>query len=189
MVTSDQQGDVPYTLRPKLREVVTEQERHSGMLIWPRSLSWQEPVVQVGDRVVKRQLLASGTTQIYFQANVWVFTVISLALGAVMGIGMAAVYKHISVYYPQDVGVVGGIVGVLGGLGGFICPVIFGYLLSASGLWTTCWMFLFGLAAACLIWMHRVVLGLTRQAAPPSPSPSPRPIEEPFAPAGAGSAS
>ena len=35
----------------------------------------------------------------------------------------------------------GGIVGVLGGLGGFVCPVIFGYLLEATGLWTSCWMF------------------------------------------------
>ena len=42
---------------------------------------------------------------------------LSLVLGAVMGIGKAAVYKHIPDYFPQDVGGVGGIVGVLGGLG------------------------------------------------------------------------
>ena len=61
-----------------------------------------------------------------------------------MGIGKAAVYKHIPDYFPDDVGVVGGIVGVLGGLGGFVCPVIFGYLLDATGLWTSCWMFFAG---------------------------------------------
>ena len=77
--------------------------------------------------------MARGVTQIFFQANIWVFTTLSLILGAVMGIGKAAVYKHIPDYFPADVGVVGGIVGVLGGLGGFICPVIFGYLLQIDG--------------------------------------------------------
>ena len=83
-----------------------------------------------------------------------------------MGIGKAAVYKHIPDYFPNDVGVVGGIVGVLGGLGGFVCPVIFGYLLRETGLWTTCWMFFFVLVAALLFWMHVVVRRIMKQQAP-----------------------
>ena len=59
-------------------------------------------------------------TNIYFQANVWVFTALVFIIGIMMGIGKAAVYKHIPEYFPRDIGVVGGIVGVLGGLGGFI---------------------------------------------------------------------
>jgi NNP family nitrate/nitrite transporter-like MFS transporter len=129
-------------------------------------MSWQEPVVKIDDRVVKRQLLARGTTHIFFQANIWVFTALSLLLGTSMGTGMAAVYKHIPDYFPRDVGVVGGIVGVIGGLGGFACPVFFGYLLRASGLWTTCWMFLFVLAACCLLWMHLVVRTMMRSEVP-----------------------
>ena len=39
-------------------------------------------------------------------------------IGISMGIGKAAIYKYIPDYFPNDVGVVGGIVGVLGGLGG-----------------------------------------------------------------------
>ena len=83
-----------------------------------------------------------------------------------MGIGQAAVYKHIPDYFPADVGVVGGIVGVLGGLGGFICPVIFGYLLRATGLWTSCWMFFAVLVAVCLIWMHTVIRRMMKSQAP-----------------------
>ena len=132
----------------------------------PRSMSWQEPVVNVGQEIHKKELLARGVTQIFFQANIWIFTVLSLIVGAVMGIGKAAVYKHIPDYFPDDVGVVGGIVGVLGGLGGFVCPVIFGYLLRATGLWTSCWMFFVVLIAVCFIWMHLAIQRMMRQQAP-----------------------
>ncbi|MCC6125299.1 MAG: NarK/NasA family nitrate transporter [Pirellulales bacterium] len=165
-VESPKTGRAAYKVLPKQRELVSPQERAGGMFIFPRSDSWQEPVVKAGDQVVKKQLLARGMTQIFFQANVWIFTALSLILGMLMGIGMAAVYKHIPDYFPHEVGVVGGIVGVIGGLGGFFCPVIFGYLLRASGLWTTCWMFLFVLAAACLLWMHLVVRKMMRSEAP-----------------------
>ena len=95
-----------------------------------------------------------------------IFTGLSLILGTVMGIGKAAVYKHIPDYFASDIGVVGGIVGVLGGLGGFICPVIFGYLLRATGLWTSCWMFFFVLVAICLTWMHIVIQKMLKAKAP-----------------------
>ena len=36
------------------------------------------------------------------------------------------------------------------GLGGFCGPLIFGYLLQGTGIWTTNWMFFFVLVAACL---------------------------------------
>ena len=51
-------------------------------------------------------------------------------------------------------GSVGGIVGVLGGLGGFSGPILFGYLLKATGVWTTCWMFLALLAAICIVFQR-----------------------------------
>ena len=44
--------------------------------------------------------------------------------------------------------------GMLGGLGGFFCPIIFGYLLEGTGLWTSCWMFMFLLSLVCLVWLH-----------------------------------
>jgi MFS transporter, NNP family, nitrate/nitrite transporter len=88
---------------------------------------------------------------------VWVFTIFVFIIGIAMGIGKAAVYKYIPEYFPSEVGVVGGMVGVIGGLGGFVSPIIFGYLLKGIGLWTTTWIFFFLVAAACLIWLHITV--------------------------------
>lgn len=137
-----------------------------GLLVWPRWAFWHEPAVKPGETVVKRQLLARGVTHIYFQADRRIFTGLALLLAMFMGIGMAAVFKYIPTYFPADVGVVGGLVGVLGGLGGFFFPILFGYLLAASGIWTTCWIFFFGLSVVCLAWMHRVVTRMTSEALP-----------------------
>jgi NNP family nitrate/nitrite transporter-like MFS transporter len=146
--------------------LVTQPERtdegDGDFLPWPMIESWQVPAVEVGDVVRRRQLLASGTTHIYFQANVWVFTLLVFVIGIAMGIGKAAVYKYIPNYFPNEVGVVGGMVGVLGGLGGFVCPIIFGSLLDSLGLWTTTWMFLLGVTGACLIWLSLVVRRMSR---------------------------
>jgi NNP family nitrate/nitrite transporter-like MFS transporter len=166
VVESPNLGKETYVLVPKGKDIVSREERHSGMLIFPRSTSWQEPVVVVGERVGKGELLARGVTHIFFQANIWIFTALCFIIGSVMGIGKAAVYKHIPEYFPEHVGVVGGMVGVLGGLGGFAFPVTFGYLLRGTGLWTTSWMFLLLVAAAGLFWMHRVIRKSTREQAP-----------------------
>jgi NNP family nitrate/nitrite transporter-like MFS transporter len=123
---------------PVLARVV-EPVDSAATLILPTSDFWQEPVVRPGDQVVKKQLLARGVTHIHFQANIWIFTVIVF---------------------------VGGIVGVLGGLGGFVCPILFGGMLRATGIWTTCWLFLFVLSAGALAWMHVVVRNLERRRAP-----------------------
>ena len=92
--------------------------------------------------------------------GIWIFTAVACLVGIAMGIGKAAVYKHIPVYFPNEVGVVGGMVGVIGGLGGFVCPIIFGLLtdFTASaerpeGLYTTSWMFLTLISVFCLGWM------------------------------------
>ncbi len=149
--------------------VVKSYELHdvnSGMLVFPTKDVWQEPMVEVGDTVVKKQLLAKGVTRIYFQANVWIFAVLVILIGSIWGIGKAGVYKHIPDYFPDEVGVVGGMVGVLGGLGGFFGPIIFGYLLEWTGLWTSSWMFIFLLSLVSLLWMHRVVSRMMKERAP-----------------------
>jgi len=166
IVVTGKTGPISYPLIRKQGEIVSDEERRSGVLVFPRSGSWQEAVVKIGDPIVKKQLLARGTTHIFFQANVWIFTFLSFILGAVMGIGKAAVYKLIPDYFPNDVGVVGGIVGVIGGLGGFVCPVIFGYLLQWTGLWTTCWMFFMGVILTCIAWMNFSINRMTQELAP-----------------------
>ena len=132
------------------------------MLIFPTKEVWQEPVVKAGDKVKKNELIVKGKSVIYFQANVWIFVVLVFLIGSIWGIGKAAVYRLIPDYFPNEVGVVGGMVGVIGGLGGFVCPIIFGYLLEGTGLWTSCWMFMFFLSAICLVWMYNVVQKLNR---------------------------
>ena len=159
-------GSKHYKLISSDGQKMTEEQKNSGTLIWPTRAVWQTPVVKVGDEVHKKQLLARGVTHIYFQANVWIFTALVFVIGFMMGVGKAAVYKHIPDYFPNDVGVVGGIVGVLGGLGGFFGPIIFGYLLKATGLWTTSWMFFAALTAVCLWWMHRTIVRMTHRRAP-----------------------
>jgi len=136
------------------------------VLVFPSKEIWQESVVEVGQQVKRKDLLAKGVTRIHFQANVWIFTVLVILLGAIWGIGKAAVYKHIPDYFPEEVGVVGGMVGVLGGLGGFFCPIIFGYMLKWTGLWTSCWMFMFLLSFVCLWWMHHVITKMLRKKQP-----------------------
>jgi len=151
-------GDKHYKLESKLQSGTPIPEGDDGhMLILPTMRFWQEPVVSVGQSVVKKQILARGTTHIYFQANIWIFTFLVFVVGIAMGIGKAAVYKHIPEYFPKDVGGVGGLVGVIGGLGGFFCPIWFGIMLHHTGLWTTTWMVLFAVSLTCLLWMHWVI--------------------------------
>ena len=141
-------------------------QEEPGTLIMPTKDSWQEPAVKLGDHIKKKQLLAKGTTRIYFQANIWVFTVLVILIGIIWGIGKAAVYKHIPEYFPNEVGVVGGMVGVIGGLGGFVCPIIFGYLLTGTGLWTSSWMLIMMISAIALWWMNRVINKMMRERDP-----------------------
>lgn len=155
-------GENRYDLRPEPAMA----EFDDQTLVLPKSRFWQEAVVEPGDDVQRRELIARGVTHIYFQANIWIFTALAFIVGILMGIGKAAVYKHIPTYFPKDVGVVGGIVGVLGGLGGFVSPIIFGYLLRYTGIWTTCWMYFFLISVICLVWMHLVVRKMMAKQAP-----------------------
>lgn len=93
------------------------------------------------------------------------FVVAIFVLGFFMSLGKAAVYKHIPVYYPKDVGAVGGLVGLMGGLGGFALPILFGVLNDLTGVWTSCFMLLFIIVSASLIWMHLAIRHMEREAA------------------------
>lgn len=94
------------------------------------------------------------------------FVFIMAVLGLFMSFGKAAVYKHIPVYYPDNVGSVGGAVGMIGGLGGFLLPLTFGMLNDITNLWSSCFMLLFVLVVAALTWMHFAIMRSERRTVP-----------------------
>lgn len=94
------------------------------------------------------------------------FTVIVFILGFFMSLGKAAIYKHIPVYYPDNVGSVAGIVGLIGGLGGFFLPICFGILNDLTNVWTSCFMLLFVLVLTALSWMHFAIRRMERKKHP-----------------------
>jgi NNP family nitrate/nitrite transporter-like MFS transporter len=53
-------------------------------------------------------------------------------------------------------------VGVLGGLGGFVSPIVFGYLKECTGIWSSCWILIACLSILSLVWMHAVVNKMNR---------------------------
>ena len=103
-----------------------------------------------------------GPIAFHIEMGVAPFTVTVFVLGFFMALGKAAVYKHIPVYYPKNVGSVGGLVGMIGGLGGFVLPIAFGALLDLTGIWTSCFMLLFVLVTGALVWMHLAIRQMER---------------------------
>lgn len=87
-------------------------------------------------------------------------------MGMTMSLGMTAVFKHIPEYYPKHVGAVGGVVSMIGGLGGFVLPIAFGVMNDWVGIWTSCFMLMFFVAATNLLWMHFSILYMNRQRFP-----------------------
>ena len=94
------------------------------------------------------------------------FVLLTVVLGFFMSLGSAAVYKHIPVYYPDNVGSVGGLVGMIGALGGFVLPIAFGIMNDLTNVWTSCFMLLFALVATALTWMHFAIRMMERRKMP-----------------------
>ena len=107
-----------------------------------------------------------GDIRFSFGINVAGFIVLVFVLGFFMSLGKAAVYKHIPVYYPGHVGSVGGVVGMIGGLGGFVLPIAFGALNDLIGVWTSCFMLLFGIVMVSLVWMHLAIRKMEHEHLP-----------------------
>ena len=108
-----------------------------------------------------------GTAEILpWHLGLWAFTFFVVLLGCSMGIGKAAVYKHIPEYFPKDVGAVGGLVGMLGALGGFFLLPVFGYAVALTGIPTALFGVLFLLTLVCTLWMHLTVVHMLHRNAP-----------------------
>jgi len=134
--------------------------------IFPSKSSWQKIIVAQNQEVNKKELIAKGITRIEFDANMWVYLALIILIGIAWGIGTAAVFKHIPEYFPTQIGIVGGMVGFLGGLGGFFGPIIFSYLLTVTGIWSSSWLFILILSIICLVWMHITITNMMNKNQP-----------------------
>ena len=114
----------------------------------------------------------TGTFNVSFAISPWGFIAVMFVLGFFMSLGKAAVYKHIPAYYPDNVGAVGGLVGMIGGLGGFVLPLLFGWLNDVTGLWTSCFMALFVLVVVSMGLMHLAVRRTAGRASVGMPTPA-----------------
>ncbi|MGH7086966.1 MAG: MFS transporter, partial [Acetobacteraceae bacterium] len=83
----------------------------------------------------------------HFGLPVWAFCVLLFALGVSFACGMASTFKYLSIDFPDNLGVVG----MMGGLGGFLLPILFGILLDRIGVYSTCFMLLYGIVWVSLI--------------------------------------
>lgn len=120
-----------------------------------------------GHVVVEVAGSASGSAEVLpYSIGMVPFVLVVFVLGCAMGIGKAAVYKHIPEYFPGDVGAVGGLVGMLGALGGFFLPPLFAYTTSWTGLPSATFFVLFVLTLGCAVWMHWTVVHMLHQQSP-----------------------
>jgi NNP family nitrate/nitrite transporter-like MFS transporter len=92
-----------------------------------------------------------GPVQFYIGLSWLVFTTLLFALGLAFACGMASTFKYVGDDFPENMGVVTGIVGLAGGLGGFLLPIIFGTVLDWLGISSSCFMFLYGVVWVSLI--------------------------------------
>lgn len=101
-----------------------------------------------------------------YSLGVMPFTALLFIVGCSMGIGKAAVFKHIPEYFPNDVGAVGGLVGTLGALGGFLLPPLFVSVRGWTGLPQSTFIVLFLITFVATLWMHIVIMKMLHQASP-----------------------
>lgn len=101
-----------------------------------------------------------------YSLGVLPFTLLLFIVGCSMGIGKAAVFKHIPEYFPKDVGAVGGLVGTLGALGGFLLPPLFVSVRGWTGLPQSTFIVLFLLTLFASLWMHFTILRMLHRASP-----------------------
>lgn len=112
----------------------------------------------------------TGPIAFHFAIGPVAFIAVASVLGFFMSLGKAAIYKHIPAYYPGSVGAVGGVVGMIGGLGGFVLPIAFGALNDLTGVWSSCFMLLFVIVAACFAWMHFSIRRMEHAASTEAPA-------------------
>lgn len=96
----------------------------------------------------------SKDVTVSFAVNVWLFTFLIFVIGIAQGVGRASVYKIIYDYYPNHMGSIGGVIAAVGALGGCTLPVMFGLAVDIIGVYSACFMLLYGVLALCMMAMY-----------------------------------
>lgn len=84
----------------------------------------------------------------------WAFAILLFVVGVAFANGMASTFKYLSDDFPDAMGVASGLVGMAGGLAGFLLPILFGVLLDWIGVYSTCFMLLYGIVWVSLILLY-----------------------------------
>ncbi|MCW3476368.1 MFS transporter [Limobrevibacterium gyesilva] len=92
-----------------------------------------------------------GPVSFHIGLPAWAFAGLLFILGVSFACGMASTFKYVADDFPDNMGPVSGIVGLAGGLGGFLLPIIYGILLDLFGVYSSCFMFLYGIVWVSLI--------------------------------------
>ena len=103
------------------------------------------------DLVIKT---ATGDLKLHVGLNATVFTILMFVMGIAWAVGKASVFKYISDEFPDNIGVISGVVGLAGGLGGFLLPILFGVLMDLTGIRSSAFMLMYGVVWVSLIWMY-----------------------------------
>lgn len=96
-----------------------------------------------------------GPRSFHIHLGVPMFIGLLFVLGTVFAFGMASTFKYVADDFPEQMGVVTGIVGLAGGLGGFLLPILFGAILDWLGVRSSCFMFLYGIVWVSLILLYQ----------------------------------
>ncbi|TAN07553.1 MAG: NarK/NasA family nitrate transporter [Rhodanobacteraceae bacterium] len=88
--------------------------------------------------------------------NLWVFTPLLFVLGAALAFGMASTFKYLGDDFPDNLGIVTGIVGMAGGVAGFLLPILWGAILDWLGIRSSVFMLLYG-----VVWVSLVLIYFT----------------------------
>ncbi|GAA3446452.1 MFS transporter [Planomonospora venezuelensis] len=100
-------------------------------------------------------------------------TIAFLTMAAALGAGSAAVFALVAAVAPADkVGSVTGLVGAAGGLGGFVPPLVMGFIYGRLGSYGLGLALLAGVSLLTLLLTVTVVRSTTRQRTVQQPAPS-----------------